>query len=58
MDNDYKVIDSGKGKLRFELVNPAGITVATFSTKERANASLIATKDLQDRVTRPPLSKK
>jgi hypothetical protein len=57
MENDYKVVDSGKGKLRFELVNPGGSTIAVFRTKAQADASLAATKKLQFRTERSPISR-
>jgi hypothetical protein len=38
-DNKYKVVEQDKGSLKFELINPLGITVAVFKTKERAESS-------------------
>lgn len=38
-DDLYKVVEKDKGPLRFELVSPSGIVIATFRTKEQADAS-------------------
>jgi hypothetical protein len=38
-NTEYKVVEKDSGPLRFELLNPSGLVVATFKTREQAEAS-------------------
>lgn len=38
-DKKYKVIEQEKGSLKYELVSPTGVVVATFKTRVQADSS-------------------
>lgn len=51
MNGKFKTIDSGIGKLRYHMLNPHGIVIATFRDLKRAEQSaevMNNAKELQD----------